>query len=290
MLLAAGAGYLLAATVRPDPRAVSHVAFSLFAPCLIYRLIVESRMPPEALARMFGFTLVTLLILGGVAFAIARARDWPRARTSALVLTVMLPNAGNLGLSTCLLAFGEAGLAQASLFFLASSLLSYTVGVFVSSLGRASLPRAALGMLRVPAVWAVVVAFAMQALGLALPGPVETGVHLLADACIPTFLVILGMQLRGAGFRGPVGPIALAASLRLAAAPALALLLAPLFGLEGAARQAGVLEASMPSAVIGIILATEYDVDPGFVTSVVFVTTLLSPLTLTPLMALLGAG
>ena len=44
----------------------------------------------------------------------------------------------------------------------------------------------------------------------------------------------------------------------------------------------------MPSAVITLVLATEYDVEPGFVTSVVFLTTLVSPLTLTPLMRLLG--
>jgi predicted permease len=45
----------------------------------------------------------------------------------------------------------------------------------------------------------------------------------------------------------------------------------------------------MPSAVICIVLATEYDVEPTFVTSVVFLTTLLSPLSLTPLLAYLGA-
>ena len=61
------------------------------------------------------------------------------------------------------------------------------------------------------------------------------------------------------------------------------------FGLSGAARQAGVLQASMPSAVICTILAARYDLEPEFVTSVVVVTTLLSPITLTPLLAFLGA-
>ena len=65
---------------------------------------------------------------------------------------------------------------------------------------------------------------------------------------------------------------------------AAALLLAWLLGLEGTARQAGILQASMPSAVLCIILATEYDLEPELVTSVVFFTTLLSPLTLTPLL------
>jgi predicted permease len=61
-----------------------------------------------------------------------------------------------------------------------------------------------------------------------------------------------------------------------------------LFGLQGATRQASILEASMPTAVMCTILATEFDVEPAFVTSVVFVTTILSPLTITPLLSYLG--
>jgi predicted permease len=43
----------------------------------------------------------------------------------------------------------------------------------------------------------------------------------------------------------------------------------------------------MPVAVITTIIALEFDVAPAFVTSTVFVSTLLSPLTLTPLLAYL---
>jgi len=36
-------------------------------------------------------------------------------------------------------------------------------------------------------------------------------------------------------------------------------------------------------------VATEFDIEPSFVTAVVFLTTLLSPITLTPLLYYLGA-
>jgi predicted permease len=78
--------------------------------------------------------------------------------------------------------------------------------------------------------------------------------------------------------------------MRLGGGAAAGLLLSPVFGLEGVARQAGTLQSAMPSAVIATILATEYDVEPAFVTSVVLITTLLSPFTLTPLLAMLRAG
>ncbi len=280
-----GAGYLLASRVRVDARAVAHVAFMIFAPCLIYRVIVESAIPAVDLLRMMGFATATLLCVGLVAATAARIMGLSRTMASAIILCSLLPNVGNLGLSVNMFAFGEAGLAQASVFFLTGSILAYTVGVFVASLGRASLKEAALGLLRVPAIWGAIAAFVMVNRGWQLPMPVNSAVELLAAACIPTFLVILGIQMRGVRM-GAVGrPLLAATGLRLIVSAAMAVLFARAFALEGPALQAGVLQASMPTAVITIILATEYDVEPAFVTSVVFLTTLLSPLTLTPLLA-----
>jgi len=289
VFLAAGAGYVLAAKTRLDPRPVSHLAFFILAPCLVFQVIVESRAPGDDVLRMVGFTLACQFGLAAAAALVTRWLGWSRTLRAAVVLTVLLPNAGNYGLSASLFAFGEEGLAQASLFFVTASVISYTAGVFVASLGRTS-PRAALlGLARVPAVWSVLLALVMVRLDWTLPLPLGRTVELLSAACIPVLLVILGMQLQGRGGRGPAAPLTLAVVLRLAGGIAAALVVAPLIGLEGVARQAGTLQAAMPSAVLCIILATEYDVEPRLVTAVVFLTTLLSPLTLTPLLAWLGA-
>ena len=44
----------------------------------------------------------------------------------------------------------------------------------------------------------------------------------------------------------------------------------------------------MPAAVTTTVLATEYGLDPSLVTAMVYIGTLLSPLTLTPLLVYLG--
>lgn len=290
VLLVAAAGYLVAASTKVDPRALSGIGFNLLAPCLVFQVIVDSRVPFTALLRIMGFTACVLLGLGACAWLVARAARWPRPLSSAVVLCVMLPNAANYGMSANLLAFGQDALTHASLFFLTSSILTYTVGVLVASLGRTSVRAALAGLAKVPTVWAVPLAFVLVKLGWTLPGPLASAVSLTAQACVPVFLLILGMQLRGATLRARPAPLLWATGLRLAGGAAAGLLLAPLFGLEGAARQASVFQSAMPAAVINTILATEYDVEPGFVTSVVFLTTLASPLTLTPLMALLARG
>ncbi len=287
IFLAAGAGYLLVLTLKTEPRSLSHVAFNLLLPCLTFRIVVESHVPADAVLRMVGFTLADLVAVALVAWLVARGLRWSRERTSAFVLCAMIPNTGNFGLSANLLAFGPAGGTYAGIFYLASTVVTATLGVGVASLGRAGIARALFGLVRVPVLWAVVIAVAMRSLHLELPAPVDRAVRLCADGCIPLLLVILGMQLAVGARRVSAAPVVLSTALRLVGGAALGLALAPLFGLAGPARQAGVFQAAAPTAIITTILATEYEVEPDLVTATVFATTLLSPLTLTPLLAAL---
>ena len=290
IFLAAAAGYLLAARFRVDPRPLAEVAFLVFSPCLVYDAIVDTALPTDAVLRMAGFTLMTLFALGGLAALVAWWRGWSRPLAASVMLVVLLPNAGNYGLSVNLFAFGDQGLAQATIFFVTAAIVTYTAGVFVASLGRASLAVALPGLLKVPATWAVALAVFSVQTGWSLPFPLARTVDLLAQACIPAFLVILGMQLYGKGLGTPAGPLAAVVGLRLVGGPLLGVLMAHLLGLDGPAQQAAVLQSAMPSAVVCIVLATQYDAEPGFATSAVFVTTVLSPLTLTPLLAFLGTA
>jgi hypothetical protein len=287
ILLVAGAGYALALATRLDARPLGTVAFNLMAPCLIFRTLAESHVPAAAMARVGMLTVVVMIAPAAAALAIARVRRWSRARTSAVVLCAMLPNVGNYGLSANLLAFGADGLAYASVFFIAACVVAYTLGVLIASLGRVGLRAALLGLLRVPSIWALAAALALRGAHAALPGPIATAIGLVASACIPTLLIVLGIQLRSAKLRSASAPLLVATGLRLLGGMASGLVAAPLFGLTGAARQAAVFESAMPTAVIAGIMATEYDVEPSLVASVVLLTTVLSPLTLTPLLAAL---
>jgi hypothetical protein len=147
--------------------------------------------------------------------------------------------------------------------------------------------RALRGILKVPAAWAVVAAAMVLASGLTMPLALMRPITLLGDAALPMMILVLGMQLERASFPERPRVVAVAVTLSLAVAPVVALAMASLLGLAGPARQAAVLQASMPTAVVTTILALEYDVMPAFVTSVVLLATLLSPLTLTVLIAYL---
>ena len=64
-----------------------------------------------------------------------------RAETSAFLLVVVCSNSGNYGLPVALLAFGREALAYASVYFVASSIFSYTGGVLLAASGEKHVAR-----------------------------------------------------------------------------------------------------------------------------------------------------
>jgi predicted permease len=289
ILAIAAVGALVAAAFRLEARPLSLVTFHVFSPALVFKLISESTLGGAEVARMIAFAALAILVPGACAAVWARLTRLSRPRAAAFVLVAMCVNAGNYGLSLVSLAFGEPALAQAAVFFATSVTLNFTVGVTVASLGHADARAALTGVLRVPAVYAVAAAFLVKAAGWTLPLPVQRSYGLLAEAAIPGMLVVLGMQLYKSGRLKPEPGLAPAVALRLLGGPLVALLAARALGLVGPARQAGIVEASVPTAVLTTVFSDTYCLEPEFIAQGVLLSTLLSPLTLTPLLALLGA-
>lgn len=289
IFLTAGAGFLVARYLGVSTRAVSRIVFYIFSPCLIFTLLTSGQLNGDDIMQMVAYASASILIMGVITALITYALRIERRFMVALVLTVMFGNAGNFGLSLNLFAFGESALAYASIYFVTSATLVYTLGVVLVSWGKTNLRNALIGVLKVPVIYAVIFALIFNWLNWELPLPIDRTVSLLSDAAIPVMIVLLGIQLYNSKLSKDIFAVSLSNFLRLVASPILAIVLATLFNLQGPAYQAGVLEAAVPTAVLTTVLATEYNIEPAFVTTAVVTSTLLSPLTVTPLLAFLGA-
>jgi predicted permease len=198
----------------------------------------------------------------------------------ALLLVVMFVNGGNYGLTLNRLRYGEDGLARAVVFFVVSTILVYTLGVLIASMGKANWRTSLARLVRLPAFYAVILAIVAYSSDIHIPRPLLRGIELAGTGAIPVMLVVLGMQIADMTDIGRVWLAAPASVLRLIVAPLVAVILAGWFGLDGLNRSTSVIEASMPTAVVTTILAVEFDVRPGLVTSTVVLSTILSAFTL----------
>jgi malate permease and related proteins len=286
----AGIGFVLARYSGVDPRAVSRVTFHALAPALVFHVLVTSTVDGSAFLQMGAFYALVVAAAGGMGLATARILRLDRAATSTFLLVVVCSNSGNYGLPVAQLAFGREALAFASVYFVASSMFSYTGGVLLAASGDRTLRQAVQGVLRVPAVYGALAAGLALAFDVPIPQPVLTPLELLSGAALPLMILVLGMQLERATWPDRPHVVAAAVGLSLVATPAAAWGVAHLIGLRGPALQAGVLQASMPTAVITTILALEFGGATNFVTSTVCAATLLSPLTLTWIIAFLQRG
>jgi predicted permease len=287
IFLASGVGALLSWKAKLDVRQISKVLFYIFSPCLVLKMILNNYSPDMPLGTIALVVVLTQILLTIFIVVVGKLLKYDRSMISAMVLPVMTINAGNMGLPICLFVFGEEGVGYATIFFLVSILGTYTFGVAAASLGKQSLKDSLLGLLKLPMIYSVLIGFVLIWTGWQLPTPIQRTVDILGDAAIPTMLVVLGMQLQKAKLKENVRALALCTGTRLILGPLVVLGLGSLFGMTGLALHSSLVQGGMPGAVTSTVLATEYDTKPEFVTAAVTIATVLSPLTLTPLIALL---
>lgn len=289
VLLCAAAGFVLGRTLRPDIKTASRMAFYIFSPCLVFVSLERVKISGGEFGRLAFFTLAVSIAIGCLAYLFGRSLKGERHLIASMVVASMFVNSGNYGLAATKFAFGEEALARALVCFVFGTVIVYSLGVLIASMGKFSAGQATRNLLMVPAIYGLVAAGLVRQMNWEVPLFLDRSVSMLGDASIPLMLVILGLQIAEARVwpRDRIVLIGASAFLQLVVTPLIALLLAHWMGLTGTARQAGVLQASMPAAVVTTVLAVQYDLDKTLVSGVVVVTTILSPLTLTPLIAYL---
>lgn len=288
IFVVAAMGFALRAKLKVDKRALSNLSFYVLSPALVFSSLVNSKLTGDELVQIAVFAIVMTLLMGLIAFLVGKLLRLPRIDVVALTLVVMIANTGNYGLTLNELRYGQEGLSRAVVYFVVSTILVFSVGIFVASMGQASWRGSLNRLIRLPAFYAVIIAIAVYSLSIQLPEPLMRGIEVAGTGAIPVMLIVLGMQIADLRDLGRIWLAGPASVLRLVIAPIVAVIIAQLLGLHGIGRSTAIIEASMPTAVITTIMATEFSVRPGLVTSTVVITTLLSAISLPIVITVLG--
>jgi malate permease and related proteins len=287
VFIIAGIAGLTDRTIQIDPRSLSRLIVYLFTPFLVLSGIYKSDLSGSETGQLVFVALVSSVLVALFAWIVARASGFDHRMESAFMLSAALINAGNYGLPLNKFAFGDEGQSRAVIFFAATTVISNTLGVFLASRGSVSTRSALANVFKVPLLYAAVIGFIINAAKIDVPLPLDRSITLLGDASVPAMLVVLGVQLSRATIRGRIRPILMASGVRLIVSPLIALGLAILLGITGLTRQVILTESAMPTAVISGVLAAEFGADSEFVTATILVSTLMSIVSLSVLLALI---
>jgi predicted permease len=283
-----GVGVLLDRLLKVDKKSLSRVAIYVLVPGLVFTSATQSKVDTSAMGQMILFVLVLTILLVFVSLAVGAFLRWPQRTIDALVLSVAFVNAGNLGLSIILFSYGDPGLDLGAAFFVATNVLGNSLAAFFALRGKNKGWRALLEILKLPGPYAFAAALLLRGLHAEMPTPIWRAISLIGQAAVPVMLMMLGVQLSQTRLGGRYTQVAVGVMLRLVVGALIAIGLAPLMGLQGLARNVAIVQAATPTAVTSGLMAIEFDADADYVASVIFVSTLLSGLTITALLSWIG--
>jgi predicted permease len=278
--------YVVGPKLKLEARTLSRASYYILMPAFVFDTIRQTNVDVDLAAKMVLYIFAVHVACALLGFTVAKLRGHLPEMVAAYVLIAVFGNIGNFGLSLIGFRLGPTGLALATVYFVVINITAFSIGVAAASWARGGKLNVIPSILKTPTVIAFMPALLFWTGELELPLFLSRMTSLLRDATIPVMLITLGVQLAEVGKPKLNLDVIVASGIRLLGGPVLAALLVIPFGLTGLARGAGILQASMPPAVLTAIIAIEYDVVPKFVTTTVLFGTLLSLVTLTLIMSL----
>jgi len=272
------AGYVFAWFKKISLEPIIEVLLYLTIPALVVSSLLKKEIVVTDLIAVSGSALAVVIgtgLMSAAYLTIVKKRD-----RRGFYLPAMFMNSGNMAFPLSYLAFGADGLAVAVLFYIAVSLLVYSLGIYIAK-GKDGFSE----IFKLPLIYAAAIGVALNLTGHTLPGPLLTTFDMLGAATIPLMQISLGYRL----FSVPLArsPMSIACSLiRIVGGFAIAWGVVTLFGIEGLNRQVILLASAMPSAVINFVMSHRYKLDSELVASTVAISTILSVVT-TPILLLL---
>ncbi|WP_231185524.1 AEC family transporter [Haladaptatus sp. DYF46] len=301
VLAVAAVGFLLGTVRDIEVSVLGTVTIYVLTPSLVFHSLTTSSLGGETVVTLAAGVLAFTLGMAAVAELVGRALGESEPVLGALVLSSTFPNAGNYGIPLSQFAFDDVGRSTAILYIAAQSVLTYTLGVYIASRGDETSNLAAVReVFKLPLVYAVLAAGLVRFLGM-VPSPdsaMMSTLELTGNAAIPIMLLMLGIQLANTDSGAAVTRVGVSNALKLVVAPVLAVGVVFLLGFEDlTVARVFILECAMPAAVTPLILSIEYDRSSGvglsapeYVSTAIFVSTLVSVPVLTLLIAILQSG
>ncbi|ADU31605.1 AEC family transporter [Evansella cellulosilytica] len=280
-------GFVVQKWKKVEIKPISTVAIYLMVPALVFRTFYTAELNIQYVY-MIIFALVLLFSLILINKVYCRLMKYPVELESGLILSTAFKNAGNYGAPIILFAYGEVGFAFAVSYMVLQSIIMNVFGVYYASKGSAGMKSSVMAVLHMPATYAVLLALLLRYVPFQLPGNLFLTIDIIAEATIPTVMIILGMQLAKIKLgQFQWGHISYAVTVRLFISPLIAFFITLVLPMDPLLAKVLIVSAAMPSAATIVMYAIEFNAKPKLVSSVTLISTLLSILTITILLLLL---
>lgn len=209
-------------------------------------------------------------------------------------LSASYSNTGYMGLPLCSLVFGPEGLTAAIISMILTACVLFALSIVFIEFGVQSSPKlsetlrkTALSLVKNPLIAAPILGGLVAATPLSIPAPLLEFTRLLGASASPCALVTIGLFLAQTDNKCMQSGTTTVLALKLLLLPALTAVLAfYVFDMPPVYKQAAVLLATLPTGTGPFMLATLYKRNSQLVSQVIFLSTVISVLSISLLIAL----
>jgi predicted permease len=275
-------GYMVGKFTKINMAPVVDITLYVGVPALVFVTLLNKEIVLVEAAKMWASALVIMFGGMGIAWLVFKII---KQKHSGLYIPISMMNTVNIPFPIIYLAYGVEGLVGATLFYIPNIILMYFLGVYIMAGKRWKDNMKE--VLRQPVVYAAVLGLLLNFLNVRVPQLAVDSLDFIAMMAIPLVLLILGQNLskvRIASFPTTI----LASFLRMGVGLAIGLGVVNAFNITGVFRSVVILDSAMPAAATSVILATKYRNEAEMVSSVVFLTTLVSLVSIPFLLYMLG--
>lgn len=255
----------------------SRLVFNIALPALLFMSISKTQIGDAVNPAMIGYGLAATLAMYLVLEWLATFAVEPPGDRGVVVQGAFRSNFGVIGLAYCVNAYGEAGLAAASLYLGLVTILVNVLGVVTLSRSlhrRQGIGRIARGIVRNPLIIGIVLALPVSWLQIPLPALALQSGRYLADMTLPLALLCTGAALNFRSLQQEMGNAMLAAAGKLLVVPLVIASGAVLFGFRGVELGVLMLMASAPSAAAGYVMVRAMGGNATLAANIIALTTL----------------
>ncbi|MEL7608339.1 MAG: AEC family transporter [Bacillota bacterium] len=285
-IIAYRAGVFEAGTTRK----LADIVINITMPCMIVGTVTSGQETMSAGDVLSAFWPMCLVYVIGAAAALALAylTRVKKEQFGTYAFMVIFPNVGFMGFPVVLSLFGERAATYLALMQIPFSLLAYTLGVYLLA-GKHAFCKDLWRTLLSPALVSPVIGILMYLLGIRLPAFIDGALDLIGRSTTPLAMIVMGASIAAMSIKSirNLWRIALAGIVRLLAVPVLVWL--ALRGLVKDDLLLGVITVlmAMPCATNTTFMSIKYGGDQELAAQGVFLSTVLSAVTIPLLIYLL---
>jgi len=271
-----------------DSLTLNKVVINIAIPSLIFLAMFNADL--SNLKILIPITLICIItgsLCGLLVYIFSRARGYSKKTRWTLVGTSTLFNSGFLGYPIVLGIFGATGLVRAVFYDMGSTILFLSLGIFFILIFGGKYTSIIKRTVLFPPLWGIILGILANILHLN-PGFIPLDVlKYLSGAAIPLIMISLGLSLEAGGLKNYFGAASFVTLTRLIISPMIAILMVYILGLHGLEGTVTVVEAGMPAAMLSLVLAASYDLDVNAAAACIFLSTVMSMITLPILISLI---